>query len=409
MYDPLIHSDYTRKTFDGKLYYGYFDNYLKIPAWLGDFSAGYEDNNGIYQNPTDYTPNGGLGYIGYTLPIGQGILIDYRRAAMKQAKVTAQMGVVEKQKTANRLLFEASLAYLEWYQAYQRMAALQKGQAVAIANFNLVKSSISAGDASQIDSVEASLLVYERQADVQQAETDLLNTKLLASNFLWDENGLPREMTDLLVPQPDSAQLGIQQALSPHFIEIALPNHPDLNKVDLKLQSLYVDRKLARDYLLPNIDLTGKFLTTSISTIPSNLNGEYISNNNKIILTLNQPLFIRKERAKFKEVNLKIQYARWDQEWVKLETTNQIKAGQNKLTNYLRNNETQKKAMANYIKVRDAEMTKYQAGDGNLLKINYYDSKAIEATLKSIKLGTEVYKAYCELYYKSGRMGELAE
>jgi outer membrane protein TolC len=408
-YDPMIHSDYTRKTLDGTLYYGYFDNYLKVPAWLGEFSAGYENNTGVYQNPTDYTPEGGLGYLGYTLPIGQGMLIDYRRAAMKQAHLTAQLGLVERQKTVNKLLFEAAIGYWDWYYAYQKYIALQKGQAIAQNNFNMVKSSISLGDASQLDSVEASLLVYERQADLQQAETDLLNARLLASNFMWDENGLPREMSDRLVPYPDSTQLNVLLALSPEFIEGALPCHPELNKVDLKLRALYIEKKLSRDYLLPNIDLTGKLLSTNAANLSQSLNSAYISNNNKIILTLNQPLFIRKERAKYKETNLKIQQTLWDQQWVKLETTNQIKAGQNKLTNYLRNSETQKKATANYVKVRDAEVVKYQAGDGNLLKINYYDSKAVEATLKSIKVGTDVYKAYCELYYKSGRMEELGE
>lgn len=408
-FDALFHSDYTRKTYDGKLYYGYFDNYLKVPTWVGELSAGFEDNNGIYQNPADYTPPGGLGYVAYTLPIGQGILIDYRRAAVKQAKLATQMGLVERQKTLNKVLYEASSTYWDWYFAFQKYQAIKSSQQIAQNNFNMVKASILSGDASLIDSVEASLLMYERTADLQQAETDLSNARLLASNYLWDENGQPREMSNVLVPSTDSTMLRMEEALSPQFVENALPAHPELSKIDLKLRSLEIDRKLARDYLLPNIDLTGKMLTTDFSSIPVSFNGDYLSNNNKIILTINQPLLIRKERAKFVETKLKIQQTSWEQQLLRLETSNQIKAAQNKLNNYIRNSATQQKATDNYVKVRDAEIVKYNVGEGNLLKINFYDSKTIDATLKNLKVKTEVYKAYCELYYKSGKMLELGE
>lgn len=407
-FDPLLHSDYTKKTYAGKLYYGYFDNYLKIPAWIGEVSAGYENNTGLNQNPSDYTPPGGLGYVAYTLPIGQGILIDYRRAAVKQAQLTSQMGLVERTKAVNKLLYDAAYAYWDWYYSYQKFLAIQNSQANAVDNFNMVKSAISAGDASLIDSVESTLLMYERTADLQQAETDLLNARLLASNYLWDANNLPREMSDQLMPFPDSTMLNVNQALSPQFLTDALPLHPDLNKIDLKLKSLAIDKRLARDNMLPNVDLTGKLLTRGFD-IPSNLDGNYIANYNKIMLNINQPLFIRKERAKFQETKLKLSQATWEQQLLKLETTNNIKASQNKLNNYLRNKDTQQKATLNYMKVRDAEVTKYNAGEGNLLKINFYDSKAIEATLKNIKVNTEVYKAYCELYYKSGKMAELSQ
>ncbi len=407
-FDPLIHSDYTRKTYAGKLYYGYFDNYLKVPAWIGDFSAGYEDNTGLYQNPTDYTPDGGLGYIGYTLPVGQGMIIDYRRAAIKQARLMSKMGEAEKQKALNKLIYDASYAYWDWYFAYQKFLAIKNSLANAVQNFNMVKAVISVGDASLIDSVESSLLMYERTADLQQANTDMLNLQLIASNFIWDEKEMPREMVSGLMPVPDSTFLQIDHALSAQFIENALPAHPDLTKMKLKLSSLTIDKRLARDYLLPNFDVTGKFLTNSFTSIPNNItSSDYISDNNKIIITLNQPLFVRKERAKFKETKLKIEQVNWEQQYLKVETTNQIRISQNKLNNSIKNKVTQQLATANYIKVRNAEVLKYNAGEGSLLKINFYDSKAIEATLKSIKVNTEVFKAYCELYYKAGRMEEL--
>ena len=408
-FDPLLHSDYTQKTFGGKLYYGYFDNYLKVPTWIGDLSAGFEDNNGLYQNPTDVTPAGGLAYVGYTLPLGQGMLIDYRRAAVSQARLMNEIGRVERQKIVNKVLYEASVAYWDWYFAYQKYTAISNSKNNAEANFKMVKASIELGDISMIDSVESSLLLFERIADLQQAETDLINARLLASNYIWDETGRPREMSDSLRPFPDSTILNTAKALSPLFIQNALSGHPELNKVNLKLKSLTIDKRLARDFLLPNIDLTGKLLLKAgNSNINSGLwNEKYIANNNKIILTINQPLFLRKERAKYKEVRFKTEQVSWEQQLLTLETTNNIKSSQNKLNNYIRNRETQQKATLNYIKVRDGEITKFQAGEGNLLKINFYDTKAIEAILKNIKVNTEVYKAYCELYYKAGIMPEI--
>jgi hypothetical protein len=59
---------------------------LKKPVWIGpDIKIGYEKNTGQFVSDDSETPNDGLLYTGISLPIGRGILIDERRAALKQA------------------------------------------------------------------------------------------------------------------------------------------------------------------------------------------------------------------------------------------------------------------------------------------------------------------------------------
>src|SRR5689334_21115772 len=47
-FDPTAQVKYYQKELDGKNYYTLWDNYLRIPLWLGaDLKAGYERNSGI--------------------------------------------------------------------------------------------------------------------------------------------------------------------------------------------------------------------------------------------------------------------------------------------------------------------------------------------------------------------------
>jgi hypothetical protein len=100
MFDPKIVSQFNGKEFKDKNYYRHWNNQLKVPTWWGpDFKLGYERNTGINLNTENDTDKGnGLAYAGIEFPLGQGLIIDQRRAAILQAEIYQKVADAEKVK-----------------------------------------------------------------------------------------------------------------------------------------------------------------------------------------------------------------------------------------------------------------------------------------------------------------------
>ena len=159
-FDPIVKTNYDTKQFQGKNYYGIFDAGLRIPTWFGiEAKAGFESNQGIYLNPEDMIPASGLWYAGISVPLGQGLFIDQRRADLANAKFYVNATQAERMSMLNTLLFEATKAYLEWAQAGAELTAIEEGIELATGRFEAVKTSAIHGDRAFIDTVEASIQV----------------------------------------------------------------------------------------------------------------------------------------------------------------------------------------------------------------------------------------------------------
>ena len=120
-FDPVLSSKYLNKSFKGNNYFDLWDSYLQIPIWYGaDFKVGYEKNSGPNINPEDYTPSSGLSYLGISIPLGQGLIIDERRATIRQARLLKNLAEADKIKMINKLLLQAAKDYWDWMYCYKK-------------------------------------------------------------------------------------------------------------------------------------------------------------------------------------------------------------------------------------------------------------------------------------------------
>lgn len=92
-FEPKFEASWQQKRFAGSsasaqtLYWNYADIALKIPTPFGaDLKMGFERASGRYINPQFTTPTGGLFSAGIAIPLGQRILTDERRTALRTNK-----------------------------------------------------------------------------------------------------------------------------------------------------------------------------------------------------------------------------------------------------------------------------------------------------------------------------------
>jgi outer membrane protein TolC len=153
-FDPMLYTDASRKTFDGKNYYYYTNPELKIPTPIGiDIKTGLANNGGNFLN-SEYSA-GKTSYIGVEIPLGKGLMMDKRRAVLQHAKIFQRLSEQERLTAMNDLLFAAYTDYWQWTGAFQLYSIYSKFVQVANNRLRLVRIAYANGDRATIDTIEA--------------------------------------------------------------------------------------------------------------------------------------------------------------------------------------------------------------------------------------------------------------
>ncbi len=144
-FDPVFSTGKNVKDFYGITYYNQELTEIKIPSWYGiDIYAGAEKLSGNRLNPQE--TKGSVNYIGFSVPLLQNLIIDKRRAALKQARIFRDLSEVQKRAVINELLYEALKSYWDWWQCYRAYQLMQSVGLNAEKRFVMVKTAYHLGD-----------------------------------------------------------------------------------------------------------------------------------------------------------------------------------------------------------------------------------------------------------------------
>ncbi len=405
-FDPKIDAKLSTKEFDNKEYYNKWMASFSIPTWFPiDPKIGIEQNRGAYIDPENSVPlsdNYKQLYTGISLPVGKGLFTDERRAALKQAKLFTQIAEAEQIKLINKILLDAAKDYWQWYYAYYNFRFLSRSVNIASEIFRRVQLDASLGEASVIDTVQAKITLQQRLVERQETYLEFLNAGIRVSNYLWDADEKPLQLSMLVAPV---LMPGDQEALSAQTLEelsyMARQNHPELKKLTLKLGQLDVERKLAVEYLKPRLDLSYNFLNQPIQP-DGTFRSFSFGNDYKFGLDFSIPIFLRKERAKLGQTNIKIRSTELERTQAEREILNQIQQVYNQLVNTKLILNQQSSMVSNYEHILRAELLNLENGESDLFKINVQQEKLIVSQTKLLKLKAEYEKQRATLYWAAG-------
>lgn len=414
MLDPVAQSDFDIKDYKGTRYYQNWDSKLKVPMWFPiDLEAGYERNRGDFLNRELENTEDGLIYAGFSIPVGRGLFIDQRRAAIRQARLMRDLAEADQVKEVNKLLFSAAKSYWDWYYAYREYDIISEIEDAALLRYNGIVQQVINGDVAPYDSLKALINYQERDNQRLQAQLDLENARLAVSVFLWagteDETILPLELAENTWPVLDESEEVSIEVLAA-LQELAMEAHPELRKLAAKFQQTEIDRRLALEFLKPQIDLKYNFLSQTVSELGStngNGNGNggdqpFFFNDYKAGVQFYFPLFLRKERGKLAQTNIKLEQLYFEQSYQRQLITNGVLTTYNTLEN-LGQIINQQSQMVNYYRqLLDSELQLFEFGESSIFLINTRETELLDARIKLLKLQTQREKAEAELYYQAG-------
>ena len=395
-FDPKVEVDYDRKKFKNTEYFDRLNGTFKIPTWFGvELKATFEENTGDFLNPQAFVPEDGLYTAGIAVPLGQGLLINNRMAALKQAKLFREQAKVDRDIYVNNILFEASLVYFKWLQAYNELKLFENILINAEQRFRGVQKGVEVGESAEIDGTEARIAVNNRKLGLEQSKVKLMKAALELSNFLWLENNMPVELQPNIIPDVNTepivdATFNINQLRSE---EVMLDEHPKMMSLGYKLEGLEVDTRLKANRLLPRIDVEYNFLSQTPEVARTFNTAEY-----KGGVNLSFPLFLRKERGDLKLARIKLQDTGFEMDATRVNLQNKINALKQELESYVSQNEITTEMVLDYERMLQAEERKFQLGESSLFLVNSRESKLIDGQLKAIEIQNKFFSTKAKLF-----------
>lgn len=396
--DPKVFTELSQKQFDNKRYHNLFDAGLKIPTWFGaSFNAGFEQNSGAFLNPEDNTPSEGLLYAGVKMPLGRGLLMDERRATLRQGRIYNKLTQAEQAMMLNDLLLSASRAYWNWFRTYNNFLVFENAMFLTEQRYLATKQSARFGDRPTIDTVEAGIQRQTRQVQLKQAVLEMNNASAMLEVFLWQDGNIPLELENGVIPNYTGNFL-IEDYIGISPIDSSLAGHPELKTVQLQLQSLEVDKQIQNQMLLPELNINYNFLTHN------NIQNQYdmTLNNYTFGLQFSMPIFLRKERGTLRMTKIKIEQTERSLDQKLAQLTMQVQVAFNEWQTISEQVILQKRTVKDYNQLLEGERDLFDNGESSLFMVNSREMSYIQSQLKLNEFLAMRFQSEIKVYHTLG-------
>jgi outer membrane protein TolC len=376
-----------------------------VPNWLGvELYAGLENNIGDFLN-SETTP-GRLSYAGVSVPLLRDLILDKRRAALQQGKLFVKQSEWERRNVINDLLLDAYFAYWEWAKAYQVFLVLENTIRINEFRYELVKIAFQQGDRAGIDTTEALAQLQAFQQMREEAWLKFRKSSLELSTYLWLPDNKPVYITERVIPDTLWAQQNFGTKSIDNLSEWltqTTANHPKLQMIDYKIQSLEVERRLKFQNLLPKADMKYNFLQRGYNLF-NNAQLNFFENNFKFGFNVAIPIPNRSGFGQYRAAKIKLQSMDFERNFTQLNLENKVRFHYNEVLNLQKQIRIYEDAYRNYVRLFDAEQLKFSLGETTLFLLNTRENKALEAYQKLLELKAKFYQAFASLNWASGQL-----
>lgn len=400
-FDPTFNWEASKKTFDGKNYYQYTNPELQLPtASPITIKTGLENNRGVFVNPEN---SGKLSYLGVEVPLGNGLLIDKRRAALQQAKLMQTQSRQDRLAQLNDLLLDAYAAYWRWAGAWEINQLLLQFAGNASNRLRLVKINWQNGDRAVMDTIEANAQLQQILLFQSEAAMKLTNAGIELSYFLWEANEQPFRLPEYV--RPDANEFRGIPASSPleELLATAMNLNPEIRSAALKVNSMEIDKKLKFQSMLPYFSVKANILNTDYA-IFKGWDNNFIANNNRWGISFNMPLFLRQGRGDYKRAQIKLKESTLQLSAKRWQTENKIRYYYTEYSRLQDQLQLTDQVQNNFRQLLKNEELRFNQGESSLFLINSREMKWLESLQKQAELRVKFLTSTYQLQWATGTL-----
>lgn len=246
--------------------------------WGGYVTAGYRLGRGQFEPwyKERETNRGGEYTLGFGLPLLQGRAIDPQRVEVFRSDLARQAVGPGVQVALLDYCLDAAALYWEWVAAGARLVAQEELLDLAELRQKQFEEGAEAGKYAKIDVVFNRQLVAQRASRRLDAEQKFRAAGFKLSLYLRDFAGNSLVPEDPWLPKHFPVITPVAGADFNADFQSALARRPELQLLNIAIQEVNLDRRLARNQTLPNLDLLAEAAQdTGTPSTSSNDKGQF--------------------------------------------------------------------------------------------------------------------------------------
>jgi outer membrane protein TolC len=195
-------------------------------------------------------------YYGGTFHFLRGFIMNEENAQFQQAELAVPQAEIAVAQKRQDLYLAGAVQYWDWQVAVKQAEVVKQLLAVAEARATQVEGQAKAGKISPLDVAEVNQEVQRRRAAAIAAQRKVEYEQYKLSLFLWD-NGEPVTPRQDLAPEfQGETPLPTEDEVSGFKVE-AKEARPEVRDLYIQAKMNNIDLKLAKNKLLPTLDLEG--------------------------------------------------------------------------------------------------------------------------------------------------------
>jgi outer membrane protein TolC len=353
-----------------------------LGVWGSTVYGGYRLTEG--EELPDYyrqrTNADGEGAVGLRVPILRGGAIDKARAGVQQAEIENRAAgpVIDRQ----RLDFgrAASVSYWKWVASGRKLELARQILEIAETRQAALEAQAEQGLVADITLVDNRRLVVSRELEVIAAERDFQAAALSLSLFFRLPDGTPVVPGEQALPDAFPVPELPPDVDPTADVARALARRPELQRLALEVDRVEVERRLARNTLLP-------YLNANVELADNWGDQLYVDRSEtelRAAVEFKLPLQRREARGKVQEVEGKLGQARQKLSFARDKVAAEVQAFYVTLRAALDRSGLAAENVQLALELQAAEQERFRLGDSDLLALQLREQAAFDAQLKAV-------------------------
>jgi cobalt-zinc-cadmium efflux system outer membrane protein len=388
-------------TFDSHRFQLGFEQNL---AWNGlSYFAGYRQSEGSF--PVYYgdrkTADGGEFRAGLLIPLLANRAIDRRRATLQQAAIGRAMATPVIAAQRIDFLRAAARAYWTWVAAGRRYQITLEVLRIAQERDQQLAELVQGGAVAEFERIDNQRVIVERQSRLIVAERAWQQATIALSLYLRGPDGAPYLAPASRLPQQLPDPPPVENLRQANEIDVAFRLRPELQRLRLQRARLAVEFQLARNQLLPGVNLGLEAAqdvgASSATKDASSISGTQLDQNTYVAsVQLDVPLQRRDARGRMlaaqAAMNQLVQQERFQQDRIVAEIQDAVSA----LARYYELLDKARENAAVARRVESGERERFMRGQGSIVILNLRELVAAEALLAEVDALAEYYRSLAD-------------
>lgn len=374
--------------YDGNTGYAFLEQALQ--SWGARVYGGYRLSSGFLP---DYnlqrTPPDGQVTAGVRLNLLREGSIDRNRASLAQERI--DQAIADPFILRQRIDFvrAATISYYNWVSAGFRLRAAEELLRVANERDDAISEQVRRGAIAPIVRTDNERLVISRKLAVVQAQRRLEAATIELSLFLRDAEDRPILAQRTRLPADFPQVSPVEPAALARGLEQAYALRPELQTLTLDIQRFEIESRLARNDMLPNLDLA---LEARQSPKGQRL-ADIEAFEAKAALELRVPLQRRDAKGRLQVAESRTRQLRTQLQFVRDQIAVDVRDAYSALVAAVVQTEQARRNVELAVLLEDAERLRFQEGATDLLALQIREQATFDSRLGEVEAVADYFRA----------------